>query len=120
DLALQVDNVGRGAGHKLGLIEGRQIRPLLVEPFDLDAGMGGLELGELLLEQRFLVGDVPGQDAELLVGLSSQEGGREKRRRSRGSACLENASAVHRLLPKKFVCGRCLTLWQIARTARTI
>ena len=36
--ALDVDDVGRRAGGELRLVVGRQLGPLLVDPFDLDAG----------------------------------------------------------------------------------
>ena len=39
ECALRVDDVGRRAGDELRLVEGRQLRALLVEPFDLDARM---------------------------------------------------------------------------------
>ena len=63
--ALQIDHVRRRSGDELGLIESRQVGPLLVEPFDLHAGIRATKIGELLLEELLLVRDVPGEVAQL-------------------------------------------------------
>ncbi len=98
--ALDVDDVGRRASGELCLVESGKLGPLLVEPFDLDAGVLRLEGREPLFEQRLHVDDVPRQNGELLRSGLGVDPLRQEACRGRPGRHLEDISAfVHGRLP---------------------
>jgi hypothetical protein len=66
ECALDIDDVGRRVGGELRLVVGRQLRPLLVDPFDLDAGSALDEARDPAFERRLEMHQVPGQEGDLL------------------------------------------------------